>query len=551
MYNSWFHIRAIARYLQSVLPDAVISGCYTYQKDELVIRFAHSDQLQGIQLTFHPPLPGLQLENRLAEARRHVALFKKLTGERIHSVKWHRSDRQILISLKNDQKYLLLQLFGINGNGFLLDPDFTVLDSFRKSRKEIMVRPEEFTTRDSLHVPEPAFRQILAEHPDLNITQIVSRLPVPVFGTTLTGELCYRSGLSDKMLVTNLSNEQIGILFHHYNHILTEINQNHYFVYESATPLFSLLALKNKLSVPCKSFTDLIAASRHYVALFYQTTNREQLRKLLSSRLALALQQFQRKLRRQEQELLNLPTATEYREWADTLLANINHLPNHTDTVTLPKLTNPNQSLRIPLNPKLTIAENANKFYAKSRQIENSRKELQDSIRDAQESIRKISHQLKTVRACQDLKEMQQIQQQIPARLIQQQPGPDSPEREPFYRFRAHNWELLVGKSARDNDLLSFKHARLEDFWFHAEHGPGSHVVVRNPGKQASLPPDIIEYAAGVAAFYSKAKHSAVVPVIYTKKKYIWKRKNMPPGKVFTKFTKSVIVKPLDPKELV
>ncbi|MGC9363941.1 MAG: NFACT RNA binding domain-containing protein [Fidelibacterota bacterium] len=550
MYNSWFHIRAIAQYLQSGLPDAVISDCYTYQKDELVIRFADSDPLQGIQLAFHPPLPGLQPETELALPKQRVVLFKELTGERIHSVKWHRSDRQILISLKNDPNFLLLQLFGINGNVFLLDRDFRILDSFRKSRKEITVQAADFTARDSLHVPEPAFKQILADHPDLNIIQIVSRLPIPIFGTTLTEELCYRSGLSDKTLVTNLSNEQIGNFFHHYNHILAEIEQNRTFVYESEAPLFSLLALKIQLSVPCESFTDLTAASRHYVALFYQTYNREQLRKLSADRLTLALQQFQRRLRRQEQELQNLPTATEYREWADTLLANIHHLQNYTDTIKLPKLTNPGQTLRILLNPKLTIAENANKFYEKSRQIENSRKELQDSIRNAREAIQTISALLERVRECRDLKMLQQIQRQIPVHLIQQRPHPEPAEREPFYRFYLQNREILVGKSARDNDLLSFKHARPDDFWFHAEHGPGSHVVVRNPGKQASLPPDIIEYAAGVAAFYSKAKHSGLVPVIYTKKKYIWKRKNMPPGKVFTKFTKSVIVKPLDPRKL-
>lgn len=550
MYNSWFHIRAIAQYLQSVLPDAVISGCYTYQKDELVIRFADCDPLQGIQLAFHPPLPGLQPETRLALPKQRVVLFKELTGDRIHSVKWHRSDRQILISLKNDQKYLLLQLFGINGNVFLLDQDFRILDSFQKSRKEITVPAADFTARDSLHFPEPAFRQILADHPDLNITQIFSRLPIPIFGTTLSGEICCRTGLSDKMLVANLSNEQVRNFYHHYNHILAEIEQNHAFVYDSAAPLFSLLALKTQLSVPCESFTDLTAASRHYVALFYQAYNREQLRNLLSNRLTLTLQQLQRKLRRQEQELHNLPTATEYREWADTLLANIHHLENYTDPIELPKVTNPEQILRIPLNPKLTIAENANNFYEKSRQIQNSRKELQDSIRNAREAIQTISAQLERVQECRDLKTLQQIQRQIPAHLIQQRPQQEPAEREPFYRFFLQNREILVGKSARDNDLLSFKHARPDDFWFHVEHGPGSHVVVRNPGKQVSLPPDIIESAAGVAAFYSKAKHSGLVPVIYTKKKYIWKRKNMPPGRVFTKFTKSVIVKPLDPKNL-
>ena len=66
-----------------------------------------------------------------------------------------------------------------------------------------------------------------------------------------------------------------------------------------------------------------------------------------------------------------------------------------------------------------------------------------------------------------------------------------------------------------------------------------------------SLPKSIIEKVAGIAAFYSKSKHSEYVPVIYTQKKYVWKRKNTAPGVVFCKFEKSVIVEPFDPNTQV
>jgi len=118
----------------------------------------------------------------------------------------------------------------------------------------------------------------------------------------------------------------------------------------------------------------------------------------------------------------------------------------------------------------------------------------------------------------------------------------------PYYKFTLDKWEILVGKSARDNDVLTFKVARPNDFWFHAQNVTGSHVVLRNPQKLISAPKSIIERAAGIAAFYCKAKHSGIVPVVYTMKKYVWKGKNSPPGLVSIKFEKSIIVEPFNPK---
>ncbi|MDO9549235.1 MAG: NFACT family protein [Candidatus Marinimicrobia bacterium] len=549
MFNSWFHIRSIARYLQSVLPDSVIGSSYTYQKDELVIRIDNCDALQGLQASLHAPLPCLQMETKLSDPKRRVSLFKTMTGLQIAGVAWHRSDRQILITFKNGTGYLLLQLYGINGNIFFLNQELRMIESFQKTRKEPVVDLNSFTDDDALFVPEATFRRTVDEHPDFTLDKIITLFPIPVYTKTLAGEIFYRAGLPEKTLVINLSEKNIQDLYLSYQAALEEIDQNHYYIYESTPPLFALLKLQFQKTVEMKSFDNIIAANQHYISLFYRTDSLAQIRRQLSSRLTISLQMLQRKLNKQKIDLSNLPTAAEYREWADTLLTNLHRIHGHLTEIELPTLHNTNQRIRIPLNPKLSAAENANKYYEKSRQIEDSRAELQHSLENTGNSIREIAGQLKAVDECDNLKTMRQIQQQIPARFIQQQAGPESVERKPYHRFLINDREILIGKSAKDNDLLSFKHARPEDFWFHAEHGPGSHVVVRNPNKQDSLPNELIEIAAGIAAFYSKAKRSTIVPVIYTKRKYIWKRKDMPPGKVFTKFTKSVIVKPLDPRE--
>lgn len=67
-------------------------------------------------------------------------------------------------------------------------------------------------------------------------------------------------------------------------------------------------------------------------------------------------------------------------------------------------------------------------------------------------------------------------------------------------------FEVLVGRSARDNDRLTFKEAAPQDVWLHVGGGtPGSHVVVRQPESGGEVPRSVVKRAAELAAKHSKA----------------------------------------------
>ena len=69
-------------------------------------------------------------------------------------------------------------------------------------------------------------------------------------------------------------------------------------------------------------------------------------------------------------------------------------------------------------------------------------------------------------------------------------------------------WEVLVGKTARDNDVLTFREADPQDVWLHVGGGtPGSHVVIRNP-EMGEVPRFVIKQAAELAATHSKARNA-------------------------------------------
>lgn len=68
--------------------------------------------------------------------------------------------------------------------------------------------------------------------------------------------------------------------------------------------------------------------------------------------------------------------------------------------------------------------------------------------------------------------------------------------------------EVLIGRSARNNDELTFRVARPRDLWLHAAGHAGSHVVIRTPEDGADVPREVIERAAAYAAWHSKARNA-------------------------------------------
>jgi predicted ribosome quality control (RQC) complex YloA/Tae2 family protein len=111
-------------------------------------------------------------------------------------------------------------------------------------------------------------------------------------------------------------------------------------------------------------------------------------------------------------------------------------------------------------------------------------------------------------------------------------------------RFRTTDgFEVLVGRSDRENDELTFRTARPTDIWLHAADYPGSHVVIRNPAR-TEVPQRSIAEAAEVAAFYSQAKREAKAAVHYTQRKFITKPPRAKPGLVRLSSFKTILVEP-------
>jgi predicted ribosome quality control (RQC) complex YloA/Tae2 family protein len=109
-------------------------------------------------------------------------------------------------------------------------------------------------------------------------------------------------------------------------------------------------------------------------------------------------------------------------------------------------------------------------------------------------------------------------------------------------------YEILVGRGSEDNDYLTFEVAEPADVWLHVGGGtPGSHVVVRNP-EGGDLPQDVLLAAAGLAAWYSKARGAPKVEVSYCRASNVSKPRGAPAGLVEITKHKTIRVVPALPE---
>jgi predicted ribosome quality control (RQC) complex YloA/Tae2 family protein len=104
-------------------------------------------------------------------------------------------------------------------------------------------------------------------------------------------------------------------------------------------------------------------------------------------------------------------------------------------------------------------------------------------------------------------------------------------------------YEVLVGRTARDNDQLTFRVARPNDLWLHAGDYPGSHVIVRNSSRN-DIPHRTIIEAAQLAAKFSQARKDSKVDIHYTRRKFLTKPKGSAPGLVHMSSFKTITVEP-------
>lgn len=187
--------------------------------------------------------------------------------------------------------------------------------------------------------------------------------------------------------------------------------------------------------------------------------------------------------------------------------------------------------ITIPLDPRLSLIDNANRYYKKHQKLRKARTHLISQIELTQTEIDYFSQLLFQLESVSTILDAEEIKSELIARQIirdTNQRKVSSKKKkaiENFHTITLPDAMIFIGKTNIQNAHITFNIASSQDLWFHVRNVPGSHVILKGVHSDQN-----IELASRFAAHFSKLSGSAKIPIDYTIRKYVKKITGGPIG---------------------
>ena len=262
---------------------------------------------------------------------------------------------------------------------------------------------------------------------------------------------------------------------------------------------------------------------------------------------AKALHHIERRLEQTKEEPL-------LRRHAELLVANLSRVRRGMSSITLPDFDG-ESDIVIPLDPKLDARGNSEELFRVARRLARGLAELEDQRKIQSEEIETADRAIERFSSIQNDRDLLAFAEKVIPEEVESakpRPGrkaPPAPQTAVRRYILPGGWEVWVGRSAKQNDELTHRLAAPRDLWFHARGAQGSHAVLRISSGKGEPPKAILQAAASIAAHYSKARNSKLVPVAYTEKRYVRKPRGAPVGTASIQREKVIFVEPKLPPE--
>lgn len=259
------------------------------------------------------------------------------------------------------------------------------------------------------------------------------------------------------------------------------------------------------------------------------------------------LKRNRNKLKKREQTLKDSENAEDYRRDGELLTTFMAQVPRGANEVTLPNYYEEDRPITIKLDPALTPNQNAQKYFHRYQKLKNAVKLIGKQIEEAKNEIDYLESVLSQLEIAGPM-DIEVIKEELTAEGYLKKKSSKKQKRkkpsQPDQYLSTDGTLILVGKNNLQNDQLSLKTAKKTDYWLHAKNIPGSHVIIKS-----DQPSDeTITEAAELAAYFSKYRHSAQVPVDLVQVKHLRKPNGAKPGYVIYENQKTIIVTPEEEK---
>lgn len=255
------------------------------------------------------------------------------------------------------------------------------------------------------------------------------------------------------------------------------------------------------------------------------------------------LKKNQSKLSKLQKTLDDTENAEFYRRNGELLTTFMTQVPKGAELVTLDNYYEENQPIDIKLRPDLTPNQNAQKYFQKYQKLKNAVRIVQSQIEQTEQEIIYLESVLSQLELAspidlgiirEELISQGYVKKQKNKKQKKEQPS------KPEAFLSSDGDTILVGRNNLQNDQLTLRTAKKTDYWLHAKDIPGSHVIIKNskPSEESLFE------AALLAAYYSKFRLSAQVPVDYVQVKHVHKPNGAKPGYVIYENQKTLYVTP-------
>ncbi len=502
----------------AISPHKNVLECYV-ETDEETYRLVSSANSAEIALfldDYRPP-----------KKQNVVEFFSTLKGKKIVNISLAEYDRLLSVEFENEMR-ILFKLFGNSANAYLVS-DGKVIDAFKHPEDaKGEPPPEPFT-------PEFAEDITGKAKPKNELTKLNPLLPRNLLPPLIQEHDVDEMSVSAIKAFTQKITDAL-------------LNDPHPRVLKNGD-----LCLWPETLLPMgteKSFDSVNAAIR------FAYRNAVHLRRLHNKkeRLAQFLERSVSKKRAQYEQLQqadkSLERADEYEKFGHLLMANAHEsVEPGADAIEIEDFYEQNTLITIPLKEGLNIAENAERYYDKAKSSRTSYEKARQRVPEVKQEKERAEELLDELRKIEQLYNLDQWIKDKAGTLEKFGYGTEDEGQaeSPFRKFKVGKYEVWIGKNAKSNDKLT-AHAHKEDIWLHARGVAGSHTVIRM-GNEASYPPkEVILHAASYAAWYSKAKGMESAPVMYTKRKYVYKPSGGTPGAAVVKQEEVVMVPPRRPR---
>ncbi|MDD5672991.1 MAG: NFACT RNA binding domain-containing protein [Chitinivibrionales bacterium] len=277
-----------------------------------------------------------------------------------------------------------------------------------------------------------------------------------------------------------------------------------------------------------------------------------------------ALKKAGEKLLKRQAELEEAGRFSWYRQMGDSLLADPVRFPRGTTKTEIVNIHS-GRPETITLNAKLDAPANAKLLYKKAKKGQRGAEVCAQKVAETQQEFAALSaalNQLGELAGSEDVsvdikeERLRQIGRSlaalgVPVEQVSSLRAPrEKREEVPYRHFILDGWDIYAGKNDAQNDELTVHFARSPDIWMHVAQHQGSHVLIRRRKEQPWPPEDIMRKAAGLAVWFSKAKHTSSAEVHVTEARFVHKRHGSPAGQAIAERCKTIRTAPLSPHEI-